>query len=123
MTGSYERSIVIRPISFVALSTRGRLESGTSQSPPGLLSSLNSKREASYEKGLFSMSGQTAFSSAGTEGKCSIPVRFLLYSQTEFSIVLNLNLYSDRPVHQNPEKQFSRSHFYFPCPHEPGEVL
>ncbi|WP_210405123.1 hypothetical protein, partial [Klebsiella pneumoniae] len=63
------------------------------QSPPGLLSSLNSKREASYEKGLFSMSGQTAFSSAGTEGKCSIPVRFLLYSQTEFSIVLNPNLF------------------------------
>ena len=65
------------------------------------------------------MSGQTAFSSAGTEGKCSIPVRFLLYSQTEFSIVLNLTGLFIRTL----KKQFSRSHFYFPCPHEPGEVL
>ncbi|MBZ3813072.1 hypothetical protein, partial [Klebsiella pneumoniae] len=53
------------------------------------------------QKGMISLSppticnsaGQTAFSSAGTEGKCSIPVRFLLYSQTEFSIVLNPNLF------------------------------
>ncbi|RRF57424.1 hypothetical protein EAN89_27915 [Klebsiella pneumoniae] len=60
------------------------------------------------------MSGQTAFSSAGTEGKCSIPVRFLLYSQTEFSIVLNPNLfYSDRPVHQNPEKTIFPFTFLF----------
>ncbi|MDW5636069.1 hypothetical protein SBS92_26030, partial [Klebsiella pneumoniae] len=53
------------------------------------------------QKGMISLSppticnsaGQTSFSSAGTEGKCSIPVRFLLYSQTEFSIVLNPNLF------------------------------
>ncbi len=71
------------------------------------------------------MSGQTAFSSAGTEGKCSIPVRFLLYSQTEFSIVLNPNLFFTLTglFIRTLKKQFSRSHFYFPCPHEPGEVL
>lgn len=92
MAGSYERSIVIRPISLSHFQQGVAWKAERGQSPPGLLSSLNSKREASYEKGLFSMSGQTAFSSAGTEGKCSIPVRFLLYSQTEFSIVLNPNL-------------------------------
>lgn len=89
MTGSYERSIVIRPASFVALSVRGPPGKRNEVSLRELLSSLNSKRETSYEKGLFSMSGQTAFSSAG--GKCSIPARYLPYSQTEFSIVLNPN--------------------------------
>ncbi|RRE67208.1 hypothetical protein EAN99_27890 [Klebsiella pneumoniae] len=93
MTGSYERSIVIRPISLSHFQQGGRLESGTRSVSARTAQLFKQQREASYEKGLFSMSGQTAFSSAGTEGKCSIPVRFLLYSQTEFSIVLNPNLF------------------------------